>query len=207
MRFSLALVAAVAPLMAMAAPLKVTRAVSDTTIAVLKFAELLEQLETEFYTQALAKFQPQDFTTAGISVPDVAIQNFQSILEHEKAHVLVLDQALADNGDEPLKTCTFNFDPVLTDVATMAAVARVVEHVGVGAYLGGADLVQEKDFLGAAASILTIEARHQSFLNIVAGATTVPQALDVALSPSDVLSIAGAFVQGCDPAAEIGLPR
>jgi hypothetical protein len=206
MRFSFALVAAVAPFLVAAAPLKVTRAVSDTTIAVLKFAELLEQLETEFYTQALAKFQPQDFTTAGISVPDVAIQNFQSILEHERAHVLVLDQALADNGDEPLKTCTFNFDPVLTDVATMAAVARVVEHVGVGAYLGGADLVQEKDFLGAAASILTIEARHQSFLNIVAGATTVPQALDVALSPSDVLSIAGAFVQGCDPAAEIGLP-
>lgn len=35
MRFSFALVAAVAPLLTMAAPVKVTRAVSDTTIAVL----------------------------------------------------------------------------------------------------------------------------------------------------------------------------
>ncbi|KIM25177.1 hypothetical protein M408DRAFT_220890 [Serendipita vermifera MAFF 305830] len=206
MRFSVALIAAAAPFMAMAAPVKVTRAVSDTTIAVLKFAELLEQLETEFYKQALAKFTPQDFTTAGISVADVAIQNFQAILEHETAHVAVLGQALADNGDSPLNTCTFDFAPVLTDVATMAAVARTVEHVGVGAYLGGADLIAEKEFLGAAASILTIEARHQSFLNIVAGASTVPQAVDVALSPSDVLSIAGAFVKGCDPAAELGLP-
>lgn len=206
MRFSAPLIAVAAALMANAAPVKVTRAVSNTTIAVLKFAELLEQLESQFYKQALNKFQPADFTAAGISVPDVAIQNFQSILVHESAHVAVLDQALSDNGDAPLSTCTFNFDPVLTDVATMAAVARTVEHVGVGAYLGGADLIDDKNFLAAAATILTIEARHQSFLNIIAGATPIPQALDVALSPSDVLSIAGAFISGCDPAAEIGLP-
>ena len=117
-----------------------------------------------------------------------------------------LDQALSDNGDTPLSTCTFNFDPVLTDVATMAAVARTVEHVGVGAYLGGADLIDDKNFLDAAATILTTEARHQTFLNIIAGATPIPQAFDVALTPPDVLSIAGAFVTGCDPASELGLP-
>jgi len=154
----------------------------------------------------LAKFTASDFTAAGISVPDVAIQNFQGILSHETAHVAVLDQALSDQGALPLSTCSFNFDPVLTDVATMAAVARTVEHVGVGAYLGGADLIEEKDFLGAAATILTIEARHQSFLNTLAGASPIPQAVDVALTPSDVISIAGAFITGCDPAAEIGLP-
>jgi len=206
MRFSVPLIALAASLTANASPIKVTRAVSATTVTVLKFAELLEQLETQFYTQALAKFQPADFTAAGISVPDVAIQNFQDILAHETAHVAILDQALSDNGDTPLSGCTFNFDPVLTDVATMAAVARTVEHVGVGAYLGGADLIDDKNFLAAAATILTVEARHQTFLNIIAGATPIPQALDVALTPSDVLSIAGAFVSGCDPAAELGLP-
>jgi hypothetical protein len=88
----------------------------------------------------------------------------------------------------------------------MAAVARTVEHVGVGAYLGGADLIDDNNFLAAAAAILTTEARHQTFLNIIAGATPIPQSLDVALTPSDVLSIAGAFVSGCDPAGELGLP-
>lgn len=88
----------------------------------------------------------------------------------------------------------------------MASVARVVEHVGVGAYQGGADIIDDPNFLSAAASILTIEARHQSFLNTLAGSTVVPQAFDVALTTSDVLSLAGAFLTGCDPAAEIGLP-
>jgi hypothetical protein len=205
MRFTTALFLAATPLLASAHPLKVTRAVSAATVTVLKFAELLEQLETQFYTQALAKFKPEDFTAAGITIPDVAIQGFQEILAHESSHVAVLDQALADNGEKPLSGCSFNFDPVLTDVATMAGVARVVEHVGVAAYLGGADILDDKNFLAAAATILTVEARHQSFLNIVGGATTVPQGFDVALTPQDVLSIAGAFVSGCDPAAALGL--
>ncbi|KAG8833855.1 hypothetical protein FRC17_009972 [Serendipita sp. 399] len=205
MRFS-TLFAIACPLLASAHPVLKTRANTAAVSAVLRFAELLEQLEKEFYTQALQKFQPSDFTAAGLSVPDVAIQGFKDILEHESAHVTVLDQALEDNGDKPISGCTFNFEPVLTDVATMAAVARVVEHVGVGAYLGGADILDDKTFLAAAATILTVEARHQSFLNIISGATTVPQGFDVALSPPDVLSIAGAFVSGCDPAAELGLP-
>jgi hypothetical protein len=206
MRFTTALVLAATPLLVAAHPLKVTRAVSAATVTVLKFAEILEQLETQFYTQALAKFKPQDFVAAGFTVPDVAIQGFQEILSHESSHVAVLDQALKDNGATPLSGCSFNFDPVLTDVATMAAVARVVEHVGVAAYLGGADIIDDKNFLAAAATILTVEARHQTFLNIVGGATSVPQGFDVALTPSDVLSIAGAFVTGCDPAAALGLP-
>jgi hypothetical protein len=52
----------------------------------IEFAHVLELLETDFYKQALAKFQPQDFVDAGIAVPEIAIQNFQAILEHEAAH-------------------------------------------------------------------------------------------------------------------------
>jgi hypothetical protein len=117
-----------------------------------------------------------------------------------------LGTALSDNGDTPVPGCSFNFDSVLTDVATMASVARVVEHVGVGAYLGGLDILDDKNFVAAAATIMTTEARHQSFLNVLAGATSIPQPLDVALTPPDVLSIAGAFISGCDPATAIGLP-
>ena len=80
----------------------------------------------------------------------------------------------------------------------MATVARVVEAVGVGAYLGGSVLIEDKNILAAAASILTIEARHQSFLNVLNGATGVPQPFDIALTPPQVLALAGGFIQECD---------
>jgi len=84
----------------------------------------------------------------------------------------------------------------------MAATARLVENVGVGAYLGAASLVSDPVLLTAAASILTVEARHQTILNVLAGATSIPQAFDIALTPPQVLAIAGAFVSGCD----VGVP-
>ncbi len=105
-------------------------------------------------------------------------------------------------GEKPLSTCKFDFTSVLTDVATMAPVARLVENVGVGAYLGAAHLVQDPVILTAAASILTIEARHQTILNVLQGGSAIPQAFDIPLLPQEVLSIAGPFISGCD----LGVP-
>jgi len=80
----------------------------------------------------------------------------------------------------------------------MAATARLVENVGVAAYLGAAHLVSDPVLLTAAASILTVEARHQTILNILGHATPIPQSFDIGFTPSQVLAIAGAFVSGCD---------
>lgn len=95
--------------------------------------------------------------------------------------------------------CQFNFDSVLKDVPTMAATARVVEMVGVSAYLGAASLVVDPQLLTAAASILTVEARHQSMLNVLSGTgVAIPAAFDIPLSPPQVLALAGSFISGCD---------
>lgn len=81
----------------------------------------------------------------------------------------------------------------------MAATARVVENVGVGAYLGAAHLVSDPQLLTAAGSILTTEARHQTMLNLLSGGgAAIPQAFDIALLPQQVLAIAGPFISGCD---------
>lgn len=201
MRFSTVATALVAPLLVSAVPMKIKRA-SETDILVLRFAEVLERLETQFYQEAIDKFVEQDFIDAGFPLADVAIQNFQSILEHESAHTDFLGAALAAVGSEPVPNCSFNFGEVLSDVATMAAVARVVEAVGVGAYLGGSVLIEDPNILSAAASILTIEARHQTLLNTLNGATAVPQGFDIAFTPQQVLAIAGGFISGCE---ELGI--
>jgi len=55
-----------------------------------EFADVLEQLESEFYKQALAKFKESDFITAGFSSSQVAIEQFTTIQEDESTHSIVL---------------------------------------------------------------------------------------------------------------------
>lgn len=80
----------------------------------------------------------------------------------------------------------------------MVTTARLIENVGVGAYLGAAPLITDPVLLVAAGSILTVESRHQSILNILNGATAIPSSFDIALTPSEVLALAGGFISGCD---------
>lgn len=56
----------------------------------LAFADVLEQLEASFYTQALAKFQAQDFLDAGFTSSTVAIEQFTAIQIDESTHSSVL---------------------------------------------------------------------------------------------------------------------
>lgn len=80
----------------------------------------------------------------------------------------------------------------------MAATARVVENLGVAAYLGAAHLIDDPVILTAAGSILTVEARHQTILNVLNNGVSIPQAFDIALLPNEVLAVASAFISGCD---------
>ncbi|KDN51149.1 hypothetical protein RSAG8_00778, partial [Rhizoctonia solani AG-8 WAC10335] len=190
------------PLFALAAPMKYPRAASANDITVLKFANVLEQLETEFYKQALAKFKESDFTAAGFVSASVPVEQFNSIAANEATHTSTLASVLRSLGQEPVSGCKFDFTSVLTDVKTMAPVARLVENVGVSAYLGGAALIDDRQILVAAGTILTDEARHQTVLNMLNGGVSIPSAFDVALAPSQVLAIAGGFISGCD----LGIP-
>ncbi|KAH9049257.1 ferritin-like domain-containing protein [Lactarius deliciosus] len=189
MRLSTAslLAAAVAPIAVSAAPFR--RGTDNGTLLVLQFAHVLEQLETQFYQQALAKFQPSDFTAAGFTSADIPAQQFTAIQSDEAAHVTALESIITSFGATPVTGCKFDFTSVLTDVKTMAPVARLVENVGVGAYLGAAHLVQDP-------------ARHQTVLNMFQGGSAIPQAFDIPLLPQEVLAIAGPFISGCD----LGVP-
>ena len=52
----------------------------------IEFADVLEQLESTFYQQALAKFQDSDFAAAGFSSSQLPIEQFTSIQADEAIH-------------------------------------------------------------------------------------------------------------------------
>lgn len=119
-------------------------------------------------------------------------------MSDEATHTTVLESVITSLGDSAISDCSFDFSSVLTSVSAMAPVARLVENVGVGAYIGAAHLVSDPTILTSAASIVTIEARHQTILNVLNGGTAIPQAFDIPLLPQEVLALAGGFISGCD---------
>lgn len=90
-------------------------------------------------------------------------RNFQRIQEDENAHVDFLVKAL---GAMARPKPTFQ-GLEMADPFKFVAVARVLENIGVGAYLGAAPYISSPAYLAAAGSIGFIEARHASYLNIL----------------------------------------
>lgn len=196
MRSSSSVLALLAPFLVSAAPLR--RTVSATDVLVLQFAEVLETFENSFYAQALEIFQESDFVSAGFSNAQIPIQQIEAIALDEATHVSFIQSTLESLGSSAISGCQFDFSEVLTDVSVMVSTARLVENLGVSAYLGAANMISDPVILTAAATIVTVESRHQTILNLLTGGTAIPSAFDLAFTPSQVLAIASQFISGCD---------
>lgn len=86
---------------------------------------------------------------------------FGQIRQHEADHVSFLVNALgADARPKP----TFqNLEQ--KRFGLFVETSQALENTGVGAYLGAAPYIDSMDYLAAAGSILTVEARHAGYLN------------------------------------------
>jgi hypothetical protein len=119
--------------------------------------------------------------------------------------VTTLLSSISGAGAIPVEPCEYNFDAAFADAATMVSTARVLEAVGVSAYLGAAPLVTSPDVLSAAASIVTVEARHSALIRSLSGAEAVPSAFDTALGPRAVFTLAAQFIRSCPEGSNLNI--
>ena len=142
------------PSLAMAA-----KGLPKSDVAILNFALTLEYLEAEFYKQASS------------NVSSGALGDFAALVaQHEATHVTTLKKVL---GSKAVKKPTFDFGDTVTDSGKFAATAFVLENTGVHAYLGQAGSIKTPAILGAAATIVTVEARHAAAVALLVDATAV----------------------------------
>jgi rubrerythrin len=118
-------------------------------IKILQYALVLERLEAAFYKEAASD--------GGLSGPQLEFATL--VADHEATHVTALRQTIRSLGAKPAKAPKFDFKGANTG-DKFAPTAFVLENTGVRAYLGQARRLKSKQLLAAAASIVTVEARH-----------------------------------------------
>jgi len=139
---------------------------------ILNFALLLEYLESEFYVRAVA----------GGALSGALLAFATTVRDHELAHVAYLQQAL---GNDAVTKPAFDFKGTTTDAAAFTATAIVLEDTGVAAYNGQGPRLRRKT-LPAAASVVSVEARHAAWIRHLAGKRPAPAPFDPAKSRKQV---------------------
>jgi hypothetical protein len=168
---------------------------------VLNYALTLEHLENAFYRGGLARFSQADFLAAGFS--QNFYNNLRKVASDEATHVNFLTSALGAAGIAATKECMYNFG--YNTVRDFVSLASVLEGVGVSAYIGAASFIDNDAYLTAAASIVTVEARHSAFIRGNLGLRPFATPFDTPLNFNEVFSLASAFITSC-PATNPALP-
>ncbi len=160
-------------------------------VGILNYAYALEQLEAAFYIKVMAS--PYS------SMPAAEASYLTDIRDHEIAHREFFKAALGSNAISALEV---NFSTIdFTSRTSVLATAKAFEDLGVTAYNGAGQLLQDAGYLTLAGKIVSVEARHAALIRdlITPGSfadnTAVDaNALDMARTPPQVLAIAGAYI-------------
>ncbi len=151
-------------------------------IDVLNYALTLEYLEATFYKQGQAA-NLLSGTEKGY---------LDTIASDEQAHVDAITATIKKLGGTPVAAPAVNFGDAFSSRAKYLTTSHTFENVGVGAYLGAAGFIKNKDVLAAAASIFGVEARHAALvgnlLNLPAEGGVYMGAFETPLTKAKVLA-------------------
>jgi hypothetical protein len=136
--------------------------------AILKFALVVEDLQAAFYADALDKGKLQG----------ELLEYARVVADHERAHADHIRKAL---GAAAPQAPGFDFGDTNTDQKQFAKTAIKLEDVGLSAYNGAATGLTAAT-LADAARIVSVEARHVSWIRDIVGEIPAPHPTDRAIS-------------------------
>jgi hypothetical protein len=156
------------PQLALGAPSK------SQDVKILQFALTLEYLEAAFYTQAVRRGK----------LHGEALRFAKVVGTHERAHVAYLKHAL---GSKAVKRPKFDFQGTTSSRKAFLATAVALEDTGVAAYNGQGPNLTRKT-LGAAAQIVSVEARHAAWVRDILHRNPAPSDFDAAAGKKQTLA-------------------
>jgi rubrerythrin len=141
---------------------------------ILQLVLQVEYTQVAFYEQALQK----------ASLQGELLKFAQTALAHERAHLAAIKQALGGSaGPSP----HFAFGAAVRDPEQFKRAAIKLEDIAIAGYNGQATNLTPAT-LAAAATIVSVEARHASWVRTLAGEVAAPEAVDKPITAAQVAS-------------------
>jgi rubrerythrin len=151
-----------------------SRAQSGDDAKALGLLLLVEYTEDAFYRAALARGRLQGELRAFA----------ETVADQEREHLAFVKRAIGGNADPPPR---FDFAADALSSNGFAATAAELEDLAVAAYNGQATNVSAAT-LDAAATIVSVEARHAAWIRSIAGEPPAPDATDMPRDAGQVLA-------------------
>ncbi|HEU4803556.1 MAG TPA: ferritin-like domain-containing protein [Solirubrobacterales bacterium] len=158
---------------------------SMNDVDILNFALTLEYLEAAFYSEAAKQVPGLSGELAGY------VKAFGA---EEQDHVDALSGAIKDLGGKPVEAPGVDFGDAFSSTDSFLELAITFEDTGVSAYNGAAPMIDSKDLLAVAGSIVQVEARHAAAVRHAAGEPAAPNAFDPTLGEDEVLKAVQPFI-------------
>jgi rubrerythrin len=154
----------------------------SSDVDILNFALTLEYLESTFYKEAKTRAKASGELKSLISL----------LAEDEKQHVEALTATIKKLGGKPVAEPKFDFP--YKNNAEFLKLAQTFEDTGVSAYNGAGPMIKSKEVLGAAGSIVQVEARHAAAIRLQNKEEPAPEAFDPSLDEAQVLKAVEPFI-------------
>jgi serine-rich repeat adhesion-like glycoprotein len=143
-----------------------------------------EYLESKFYEEAKSR------TKAGGELKSLV----NLLAKDEKEHVEALAGTIKKLGGKPVAEPKFDFE--YSGTSGFLKLAQTFEDTGVSAYNGAAPMIESKEVLTAAGSIVQVEARHAAAIRLQNKEEPAPAAFDTPLDEAQVLKAVEPFIAG-----------
>jgi rubrerythrin len=151
-------------------------------VDILNFALTLEYLESTFYDEAKTRARASGELKSLIGL----------LADDEKQHVEALTATIKKLGGKPVAEPKFDFP--YSNTAGFLKLAQTFEDTGVSAYNGAGPMIKSKEVLGAAGSIVQVEARHAAAIRLQNKEEPAPEAFDPSLDEAQVLKAVEPFI-------------
>jgi serine-rich repeat adhesion-like glycoprotein len=151
-------------------------------VDILNFALTLEYLESTFYAEAKTRAKADGKLKSLIGL----------LADDEKQHVEALTATIKKLGGKPVAEPKFDFP--YKNTAEFLKLAQTFEDTGVSAYNGAGPMIKSKEVLGAAGSIVQVEARHAAAIRLQNKEEPAPEAFDPSLDEAQVLKAVEPFI-------------